>query len=150
MFRIATALIAIVLLVMPVAAEDFGSVWARYKQGDYATAIKVARVLAERGDALSQTALASLHFMGRDGPRDLNEALRLHRLASETRNPVALGLFYSDSHVEPEFIEAYKWFNPAADRGMWEADWRLGSVADLMAGEQNAAASIVSGRQLVA
>lgn len=143
MRRLLPALAVLLLLTTPVAAQDFDAGWAAYEKHDYATAIRTWRTLAEKGDAASQTALGSLHYMGRGVPHDHAEALRLYRLAAETGYPTAmfnLGLFYFDPHGEPNFVKAHKWFNLAADKGMQEASWRLGRVADMMTAEQIAEA----------
>jgi TPR repeat protein len=53
---------------------DTGAAYASYEKGDHATALRLARPLAEQGDARAQTLLGSIYYSGRGAPRDDLEA----------------------------------------------------------------------------
>ncbi len=60
----------VVVLVAAPAWADFKAGKEAYLRGDYATALKEWRPLAEQGDALAQYNLGVMYFMGRGVPQD--------------------------------------------------------------------------------
>jgi len=103
------------------AAQDFNAGLDAYNAGDYATALREWRLLAEQGDALAQTALG---FMYRDGlgvSQDSAEAVRWYRLSAEQGDAgaqTALGSMYELGRGVPQdFLQAYMWLNIAAANG---------------------------------
>lgn len=84
--------IALVLLIVCLAV----SVWADFQagmdannRGDYATALREWRPLAEQGDTLAQDNLGTLYFNGEGVPKDYQQALRWFRLAADQGEAVA-------------------------------------------------------------
>ena len=71
------------LLIPSVLAADFDSGYRAYKKGDYATALKEWRLLAEQGDARAQYNLGSMYYKGEGIPQDAKEAVKWYRLAAE-------------------------------------------------------------------
>jgi TPR repeat protein len=60
---------------------------AALERGDYVTALRVIRPLAEEGDAFAQLALGVMYFNGWDTPRDYVQAQKWFNLASSRSPP---------------------------------------------------------------
>ncbi len=56
---------------------------AAYQRGDYATAIRKFRPLAEQGNAEAQFNLGGMYRQGRGVPQDDAEAMKWYRKAAE-------------------------------------------------------------------
>jgi uncharacterized protein len=56
---------------------------AATKKGDYATALKLLRPLAERGDPAAQTNLGAMYLGGQGVPQDYATALTWYRKAAD-------------------------------------------------------------------
>lgn len=86
--------------------------------GDYATALRMLRPLAEQGDPSAQTMLGTLYDEGQGVPQDYEEAVKWYRLAAEQGWPPGqdhLGQMYEEGRGVPKsYVEAYKWVNLAA------------------------------------
>ena len=54
-----------------------------YKKGDYSTALKELRPLAEHGDAQAQGVLGRMYDFGHGVPQDYKEAVKWYRLAAD-------------------------------------------------------------------
>ena len=63
-----------------ILAADFASGMRAYEKGDYATALKEWRPLAEQGDARAQYNLGRVYEYG---AQDFKEAVKWYRLAAE-------------------------------------------------------------------
>ena len=72
-----------VLLAAPAYAQDFDKGIAAYSRGDFATALKEWRPLAEQGHAKAQRDLGVMYFKGEVVPQDDVEAVKWFRLAAE-------------------------------------------------------------------
>ncbi|HBK79264.1 MAG TPA: hypothetical protein DDZ83_06205, partial [Nitrospinae bacterium] len=69
-----------------------------YKRGDYATALKEWRPLAERGHAVAQFNLGLMYAKGKGVPRDYKIASKWYRMSAEQGDAGAqynLGLMYA-------------------------------------------------------
>ena len=88
MKRIALAAVLLVMLVGPVRA-GFDEGMAAYEQGDYETALKEFRPLAEQGDADAQFKLGTMYNRGEGVPQDHAEALKWYRRAADQGHDVA-------------------------------------------------------------
>src|SRR5512142_1132540 len=56
-------------------ASAFDAIQAAYQKGDYETALRLARPLADQGDVRAQSMVGLVHYLGRGGvPQDLEEA----------------------------------------------------------------------------
>ena len=106
------------LTVPASAGYDAGE--AAYKRGDYATALRELRPLAEQGNAGTQRVLGVMYGKGRGIPQDYAEALQWYRKAAEQGDAHAqynLGSMYRDGHGVPQdYVQAYMWFKLAASR----------------------------------
>jgi len=132
--RTATMLLAVVVvlvpgcataLVQPHEAADFEAGAEAYLRGDYATALKEWRPLAEQGDAAAQLNLGFMYRLGQGVPQDYKEALRWFRLAAAQGVAMAqhhLGWKYETGEGVPQDdTEAVQWYRLAAAQG-----WAMG------------------------
>jgi len=112
-------LLALIIAIPAVA--DFATGLAAYQKGDYVTAAKEWRPLAEEGDAATQYNLGLLYVDGHGVPQDLAEAVKWFRRAAEqgyTEAQHNLGAMYgSGQGVRRDYVEAYKWLNICAAKG---------------------------------
>ena len=69
------------MLTVPVLA-DFQAGFDAYNGGDYDTALKEFRPLAERGKAVAQWSLGIMYERGRSVPQDYVQAYRWYTLAA--------------------------------------------------------------------
>ncbi len=106
------------MLTVPVSAADWQVGREAYERGDYATALKEWRPLAEQGDAGAQYNLGILHYRGWGVAEDYVEAVKWYRLAAEQGHAGAqlqLGSMYAKGEgVAQDNVLAHLWFNLAA------------------------------------
>ena len=129
--RVAFAAIVLVLsYAAPVAAGPLEDGTAAYDGGDYATALRLLRPLANQGNADAQIKLGLMYLRGDGVPQNDGEALKWYRLAADQGNAYAqanLGLMYHVGQGVPQnHDEAAKWFWLAANRGVASAQALLG------------------------
>jgi TPR repeat protein len=87
--RRALAIAALCLLVVLPARADFDDGMEAYDRGDYATALKEWRPLAEEGEADAQFAMGLLYAFGKGVTLTQAEAVRWYRLAAEQGHATA-------------------------------------------------------------
>ena len=113
--------VVIVLVAAPAWAADLQTGADAYAQGDYATALKEWRPLAEQGIARAQSNLGSMYEYGEGVPQDDKEAARWYRLAADQGYAIAqsnLGLMYEYGEGVPQDdVQARMWLNLAAAQG---------------------------------
>jgi TPR repeat protein len=102
---------------------------AAYKRGDYSTALRLWRPLAEQGHAKAQNNLGLIYADGLGVPQNYATAVKWYRKAAEQGHAIAqsnLGVMYRDGEgVSRDYVEAHKWFSLAATREYkMGADWR--------------------------
>ena len=99
------------------------------KKGDYQTALKLWKPLADQGDARAQYNLGLMYRNG-NGIQDDVEAAKWFRKAAENGDVKAqhnLGMMYAKGEgVEQDYVEAVKWYRKAADKGYTMAQFNLG------------------------
>ena len=131
MKRVTAFAVLLVVLAAPAwAGWDEGV--AAYDRGDYATAFRELKPLAEQGDAVAQYHLGNMYRTGRGVPQDYAEAERWYRRAVEQGNASAqfnLGVKYYNS-LPQDYAEAAKWFRKAANQGNADAQYHLGVIYD--------------------
>jgi TPR repeat protein len=112
----------IISLPAPSLADDYGDALAASKRGDFSTAFKLLKPLAEKGDARAQGELGALYLSGRGTSKDPKEGLRWTKEAANKGLATAqynLGVMYLDGQVAPQnFPEAMKWLLAAAGQGV--------------------------------
>ena len=62
----------VLMLAVPAWGQDLEKAQQAFRQGDYATALKEFRPLAEQGDKTSQTALGFMYLFGTGVPQLLH------------------------------------------------------------------------------
>ncbi len=119
--RTAIGLVLALLLTLPATAQDHQKGVAAYKRGDYATALKEWRPLAERGHANAQDNLGLMYTKGLGVPQDYAAAVKWYRKAAEQGHAGAqmrLGVMYIEGiGVPKDDILAYMWLNHSAANG---------------------------------
>jgi TPR repeat protein len=126
------------------AQADFAEGLAAYDGGDYRTAFKEWRALAEAGDPIAQTALAGLYLDGYGTPADPAQALRWYRRAAEQGDAVAqqnLGDLYARGlGAGRDLVSAYVWLSLAAGQGRRWAAGRRDELSSLLDATERAEA----------
>ncbi len=120
--RTASVLLAVVVvLVAAPACTDYEAGKEAYYRGDYDTALKEWRPLAEQGDAHAQNNLGTMHEEGRGVPQDYVQAHMWANLAASQGDATAqafLGVMYQQGRGVPQdFVLAHMWENLAAAQG---------------------------------
>ena len=120
-------------------AQDFEKGVEAARKGDYATALKEWRYLAEQGDAEAQRMLGLTYATGRGVTQDYKEAFNWFRLSAEqgdTKAQLNLGTMYGNGQgVIQNYLYAHMWFNIAAISGDTDAV----KNRDIAAGKMTAA-----------
>lgn len=103
---------------------------AAYERGDYATAYRFLKPLAEKGEPRAQHNLGVMYDFGRGVPQDSARAMHWYRRAADRGLPEAqhnLGIMYQYGQGVPQdFREAAGWYRRAADQGMPDSQVNLG------------------------
>jgi len=92
-----------------------------YNQGDYDTALREWRPLAEKGNAGAQLNLGFMYDNGYGVSQNYKEAIKWYRKAAEQGNDRAqynLGLMYDSGYgVTQDYVQAHMWYNIAGVDG---------------------------------
>lgn len=130
MKHLVLALALLFALAMPAAADDWDDAVAALGRGDYATAYRLSKPLADRGNPEAQHFLGRMYVTGRGIPQNYSEAVRWYGLAAEQGHAeaqVELGLMYDNGEGVPQnYAEAMKWYRLAAEQGHAVAQHNLG------------------------
>jgi uncharacterized protein len=132
------AVILVLSAAAPAVAGPFEDGWDAALRGDYATAIRLWRPLADQGDSIAQTNLGNIYACGACAvPQDYAAAVSWYRKAGDQGNPIGqhfLGDMYVNGHGVPQdYVLAHMWFNLAAATGIVDgaaADRDMVSGAD--------------------
>ena len=96
-----------------VTAQDFNKGLFAAQAGDYATALKEWKPLAEQGDVEAQFNLGIMYQNGNGVLKDKTEAVKWYRLSAEQGYASAqynLGVMYDEGNgVLKDYSEAVKW-----------------------------------------
>ena len=103
---------------------------AAYNAGDYATALRLCRPLAEQGDAQAQYLLGRMHEKGRGVDRDFSAAARWYRMAAERNHHesqyrLAVAYAYGLGDLAQDDAQAIAWLRRSAEGGYKKAQKRL-------------------------
>jgi TPR repeat protein len=108
-----------------VAAGPLEDALAAANRGDYATALRLWRPLADQGNAKARYDLGVMYANGRGVPQDDAEAAKWFRLAADQRYASAQNnvgaMYYEGNGVPQDYVRAYMWFNLSAAQGDKEA-----------------------------
>ena len=117
---------------------------AAYERGDYVTALRLMRPLAEQGQTNAQFSIGMMYAIGKGVRHDYVEAVKWFRKAAEQGDASAqnsLGSMYLNGYgALQDFVEAHKWFNLAAARGNKQAEKNRVTVSIAMTRTQIAEA----------
>ena len=144
----ATVLFALLLSMGPTVA-DFATATSPYDGGDYATAFREWRALAEAGDNTdAQIALAGLYRGGIGRDVNLTRAAQWYARAALAGDPVAqLNLAEMYEHgwgVTRDNVAAFIWYHRAAAQG---SDWAA-NRRNRLAKRMNAAELVAARKRL--
>jgi len=132
--RTLTPIVFVLLLLFwpALVHADFQAGVAAYDQGDYATALKEWRPLAEQGDAEAQYSLGVMYAHFRHGRSvDYGQAVHWYHLAAEQGHKMAqykLGALYhhGEGMMPQDYGKAARWYRLAAEQGFPAAQANLG------------------------
>jgi TPR repeat protein len=124
-------MLAVWLMVLTVAgtavAGSLEDALSAHMHGDYATALRLYKPLADQGDASAQYNLGTMYEAGQGVPQDYAEAVIWYRKAADHGAASAqynLGVLYDTGHGVPQdYVEAHKWYDLAA-AGLSKAEGR--------------------------
>ncbi len=119
-----------VLGITTLRADTFEDGIAAHDRGDYSTAVKLLRPLAEQGSAPAQTGLGFMYNLGQGVAQDYKQSADWFRKAAEQGNAAAqtgLGFIYQSGQGVPQNSrDAEKWYRLAAEQGSAIAQSKLG------------------------
>jgi TPR repeat protein len=128
-----TFVLSIICLAVP-AWADFQAGMDATTGGDYATALREWRPLAEQGDALAQYNLGVLYRKGRGVPQDDVQARQWYAKAAaqgQAKAQFNLGTLYFNGEGAPkDYQQALRWFRLAADQGEALAQTKIAIMYD--------------------
>jgi len=116
-------LIFILLLIGCAGQSDVGEGvnWDAIESGDYTTALKELKPLAEQGEAAAQYNLGVMYYNGWGVIQNYKAAVKWYKLAAEQGDADAqynLGLMYSKGRgLIKDYTLAHMWSNIAASQG---------------------------------
>jgi TPR repeat protein len=91
-----------------------------YERKDMATAVRIWKVWASKGNAEARTLLGAMYWSGEGVPRDHKEAARLYLLAANqgyarAQNNIGFMLGFGEGVPPQDDVEAYKWLTLAVN-----------------------------------
>ena len=122
------------LLLSADVTADYADGYVAYETGDYETALREWRALAEQGHALAQFSLGFMYDEGEGVLQDDKEAAKWYTKAAEQGQATAqynLALMYDKGEgVLQDYKEAVKWYTKAAEQGDVDAQFMLALMYD--------------------
>ena len=130
---------SVAISIASALAADIDDGQAAYNQGDYATALRLWRPLAEQGNARAENNLGVMYENGKGVAPNFSEALRWYRLAAEQGYAGAqynLGLTYAIGRggVQRDPLRAYMWFSLAVSSLSGDVGNLVRETRDVFAG----------------
>jgi TPR repeat protein len=117
-----------------VSWADYQKGQSAYESGDYATALREIKPLAEQGYALAQYNLGVMYEKGQGVSQDDKIAVKWYQLAAKQGNAGAqfnLGVVYANGQgVAQDYKTAVKWYRLAAEQRHAFAQYNLGQMYD--------------------
>ncbi|MGO9443999.1 MAG: tetratricopeptide repeat protein [Thiobacillaceae bacterium] len=112
--------IVLCLATPPVAAGQYDDGKVAFNREDFATALRLLRPLADRGNAEAQTLVGSMYALGEGVPQDYAAAIKWYGEAAARGDAGAQfglgGIYFFGNGVPQDFVQAHKWFSLAALR----------------------------------
>ena len=113
-------------------AEDERQGLKAYNNSDFATALRIFRPLAERGQVVAEYTVGLMYANGQGVPQDYAEAMKWHRKAAdqgERKAQFSVGLMYFKGlGVPANRAEAFKWYLRAANQGDPTAQYNVAAM----------------------
>lgn len=137
-------LILFLLFAEPAMSDNLRKGLNAYQKGDYATAIKIWKPLAEQGDANVSILLGHIYAKGMGVSPDPKAAFKLFESAAEQGYSEAqynagilinLGKVFASNKTQNNRKIAIKWLKRAAEQGHIEAQFQLGKMCRFRSGE---------------
>jgi TPR repeat protein len=117
---------------VPVVAGPLEDSRAAYERGDFATAERLFRPLAEHGNAIAQYNLGVMYYKGEGVHQSYPDAVFWYRHAAwqgDASAQLELGVMcYKGQGTLQNYAEALTWFRKAADQGSAQAQINLGAI----------------------
>lgn len=111
-----------------------------YSRGDYATALKLFRPIAEGGDPIAETHLGQMYYSGLGVPNDYTEAAKWLTLGANQGVDSAQAslsvMYFIGQGVPKDIVLSYMWSSLAATAGFQAAEKVRDGDASLMTQEQ--------------
>jgi TPR repeat protein len=102
-------------------AEDFAAGVEAYQKGDYATALKEWRAIADQGGSAAMFNIGLMYYDGHGVPQDFGQAAVWFERSAEKDYAKAqrdLGEMYAvGKGVRRDYVQAFKWLNICAAKG---------------------------------
>jgi TPR repeat protein len=126
------AAILVLSFAVPVVAGPLEDSRAAYERGDFATAERLFRPLAEHGNAIAQYTLGVMYYKGEGVHQSYPDAVFWYRHAAwqgDASAQLELGVMcYKGQGTLQNYAEALTWFRKAADQGNAHAQFNLGAM----------------------
>ncbi|MDE0514638.1 MAG: tetratricopeptide repeat protein [Gammaproteobacteria bacterium] len=126
-----------VLICLSLLAAGCGndkSALQAFEAGDYVTAYRLFRPLAESGDRVAQNYLGVHFYLGLGVERDLSQALHWYEKAAKQGDPGAqlnYGLMFHNGYgTNPDMGAAFMWYYASYRQGNAAAGRYMNSLAD--------------------
>ncbi len=120
------------LSLFSAAAGQFEDAATAYTNGDYATAMRLMRPLADQGNDNAQYNLGVINANGLGVPQDYAQALAWYRKAADQGFAAAqynIGVMYDlGQGVPQDYAQAIAWFRKAADQGFAAAQYNIAKL----------------------
>jgi uncharacterized protein len=130
--RALAAAILVLSFAVPVVAGPLEDSRAAYVRGDFATAERLFRPLAEHGNAIAQYNLGVMYYKGEGVHQSYPDAVFWYRHAAwqgDASAQLELGVMcYKGQGTLQNYAEALTWFRKAADQGSAQAQINLGAI----------------------
>jgi TPR repeat protein len=128
----AACILLMLSFAAPAAAGPLEDAATAHSSGDYATALRLIRPLADQGNATAQSMMGILYSTGKGVTQSYIEAAEWYRLAANQGLASAqynLGSLYGNGQGVPQnYTEAMKWYHLAGDQGDAKAQFNLGAM----------------------
>ncbi len=102
------------LFATPARADLYDEAMAAYERGDFDTAVKALRSVAEQGNPGAMSALALMYDVGHGVPQDSAEAVKWYRRAAQLGEKSAqynlASMYDAGVGVPQDSLRAYVWF----------------------------------------
>lgn len=132
MYRFLALFLLIFLVSTSCAIAPFEEGRKAYEKGNYETAFRLMKPLADQGDVSSQYYLGIMYDEGKGVRQNYIEAMKWYRMAAEqgdARAQFNLGLLYYNGQGVPQnYSEAAKWYMKAAEGKIAQAQLSLGMM----------------------